>query len=143
MPSRKINTRNFFLRKKDLLDALGLVFLVMRPCRNCAMSSKIYCVSDDSKKCVKCVRFDRDCDLAISLASIKRIHEERMRLKKEVREARAKLSRLKKQLDFLENKEKKMIVTKWKNIDDLKMDEAHFAKFVAKIFELLFDVSFE
>jgi hypothetical protein len=35
-----------------------------------------------------------------------------MRLKKEVREARAKLSRLKKQLDFLENKKKEMIVTK-------------------------------
>ncbi len=36
-----------------------------------------------------------------------------------------------------------MIVTKWKNIDDLKMNEAHFTKFIAKIFELLFDVSFE
>jgi hypothetical protein len=35
-----------------------------------------------------------------------------MRLKKEVRVARAKLSRLKKQLDFLENKKKEMIVTK-------------------------------
>jgi len=96
MPSRKINIRNFFLRKKDLFDALEFVSLVMRPCRNCTMSSKIYCVSNDLKKCVKCVRFSRDCDLAISLASIKRIYEKRMRLKKEVREARAKLSRLKK-----------------------------------------------
>jgi hypothetical protein len=34
-----------------------------------------------------------------------------MRLKKEVREARAKLSRLEKQLDFLEDKEEEMIVT--------------------------------
>ncbi len=68
----------------------------MRSCRNCASSSKIYCVNDNSKKCVKCVRFNRDCDLAISPTSIKRIHEKRMRLKKEVREARAKLSRLKK-----------------------------------------------
>ena len=66
-----------------------------------------------------------------------------MRLKKEVREARAKLSRLKKQLDFLENKEEEMIVTKWKNIDDLEMNEAHFTKFVAKTPKLLFDVSFE
>jgi len=112
MPSRKINTRNSSLRKKDFLDALELVSLVMRSCRNCAMSSKIYCVNDNSKKCVKCVRFDRDYDLAISLASIKRIYEKRMRLKKEVREARTKLSRLKKQLDFLENKKEKMIVTK-------------------------------
>ncbi len=36
-----------------------------------------------------------------------------------------------------------MIVTKWKNIDNLEMNEAHSTKFVAKIFELLFDISFE
>jgi hypothetical protein len=66
-----------------------------------------------------------------------------MRLKKEVREARAKLSRLEKQLDFLEDKEEEMIVTKWKNIGDLEMDEAHSTESVAKTPELLFDVSFE
>jgi len=55
MPSRKINTRNSSFRKKDLFDALDLVCLAMRPCRNCAMSNKVYCVNDDSKKCVKCV----------------------------------------------------------------------------------------
>ncbi len=60
-----------------------------------------------------------------------------------MREACAKLNRLKKQLNFLKDKEKKMIVTKWKNIDDLKINEALFVKFVAKTFELLFDVSFE
>jgi len=96
MSSRKINTRNFSLRKKDLLDALELVSLVIRPCHNCATSSKAYCVNNDSKKCVECVRSNRGCDLTISPVSIKRIHEKRMRLKKEVREARAKLSRLKK-----------------------------------------------
>ena len=117
--------------------------LAMRPCRNCATSSKACCVGDDSKKCVECVRSSRGYDLAISPASIKRIHGERMRLKKEVREARAKLSRLEKQLDFLENKEKEIIVTKWKNIGDLEMDEAHSTKSIAKTPELLFDVSFE
>ncbi len=112
MPSRKINIKNSSLRKKDFLDALKFRFLVMRPCRNCATSSKIYCVNNDFKKCVKCVRSSRDYDLAISSTSIKQIYEKRMRLKKEVREARAKLSRLEKQLDFLENKKKEMIVTK-------------------------------
>jgi len=92
MSSRKINIKNFFLRKKDLFDALKLVSFVMRPCRNCATSSKIYCVNNNFEKCVKCVRFNRDCDLAISLASIKRIYEKRMRLKKEVHEVRTKLS---------------------------------------------------
>ena len=66
-----------------------------------------------------------------------------MRLKKEVREAYTKLSRLKKKLNFLENKKKEMIVTKWKNIDNLEINEAHFIKFVAKISKLLFNVSFE
>ncbi len=112
MSLRKINTRNFFLRKKDLFDALELVSFVMRSCRNCAMSSKVYCVSDNFKKCVKCVRSNRNCDLTIFSTSIKRIYEKRMRLKKEVHETRAKLSRLKKQLDFLEDKKKEMIVTR-------------------------------
>jgi len=61
---------------------------------------------------VKCVRSNRDYDLTISLASIKQIYKKRMRLKKEMRDARAKLSRLKKQLNFLKNKKKEMIVTK-------------------------------
>ncbi len=87
------------------------------------------------------MRSNRDYDLAISSTSIKRIYEKRMRLKKEVREARAKLSRLKKQLNFLENKEKEMIVTKWKNIDDLEMNEARFTKSIVKTSKLLFDVS--
>jgi len=84
----------------------------MRSCRNCAMSSKVYCVNDNFKKCVKCVRLNRDCNLAISFASIKRIYKKRLRLKKKMREARTKLSRLKKQLNFLKDKEKEMIITK-------------------------------
>ncbi len=110
MSSRKINIKNFSSCKKDLFDALDLVCLAMRSCRNCAMSSKVYCVNDNFEKCVKCVRLSRNYDLTILSISIKRIYEERLRLKKEVREARAKLSYLKKQLDFLENKEKEMIV---------------------------------
>ncbi len=82
----------------------------MRSCRNCTMSSKIYCVNNNFKKCIKCVRSNCDYNLTISFASIKRIYEERMRLKKEVRDAHAKLNRLKKQLNFLKNKKKKMIV---------------------------------
>ncbi len=112
MPSRKINIKNSSSRKKDLLDVLGLVCLAIRPCRNCAISSKVYCVDNNFKKYVECVQSNRDYDLAISPTSIKRIHEKQLRLKKEMREARAKLSRLKKQLNFLKDKEKKMIVTK-------------------------------
>ena len=64
----------------------------MRSCRNCAISSKIYCVNNDFEKCVKCVRLNRNYDLAISFISIKRIYEKRLRLKKKVRETRTKLN---------------------------------------------------
>ncbi len=96
MPSRKINIKNFFFRKKDLFDALDSISLAMRSCRNCTMFSKIYCVNNDSKKCVKCVRSNYDYNLTIFFTLIKRIYKKRMRLKKEMRDARAKLSRLKK-----------------------------------------------
>ena len=112
MSLRKINTKNSFFRKKDFFDVLDFVCLAMRSCRNCAMSNKVYCVNNNSKKCVKCVRLSRNYNLTISFISIKRIYEKRLRLKKEMRKAHTKLSRLKKQLNFLKNKEKEMIVTK-------------------------------
>ncbi len=86
--------------------------LAIRFCRNCATFNKVYCVSNNFKKCVKCVQSNRNYNLTILFISIKRIYEKRLRLKKEVREARTKLSRLKKQINFLKNKEKKTIVTK-------------------------------
>jgi len=112
MSSRKINIRNFFFRKKDFFDTLELVFLAIRSCRNCAMSSNIYYVSNNFEKSMKCVRFSRNYNLAISSTSIKRIYNEQLRLKKEVRETRIKLNRLKKQLNFLKDKEKEIILTK-------------------------------
>ncbi len=84
----------------------------MRSCCNCTMSNKTYCVNDDFEKCVKCVRSSCSYNLAIFFALIKRIYKKQMRLKKEVRDAHAKLSRLEKQLNFLKNKKKKMIVMK-------------------------------
>jgi len=68
----------------------------MRSCRNCAISSKTCYVSNNFKKCVKCVRLSRNYNLTISFTSIKRIYKKRLRLKKKMRKARVKLSRLKK-----------------------------------------------
>ncbi len=58
------------------------------------------------------MRSSCNCNLTISFISIKQIYKEQIRLKKEVRNARAKLSRLEKQLNFLKNKKKEIIVTK-------------------------------
>jgi len=51
-------------------------------------------------------------NLTIFFTTIKQIYKKRMRLKKEVRNARTKLSRLEKQLNFLKNKKKEIIITK-------------------------------
>ncbi len=110
MSSKKINIKNSSFRKKDLFDVLNFMCLAMHSCRNCAMSNKVYCVSNNFKKCIKCVRSNRNYNLAILFTSIKRIYKKRLRLKKEMREAHIKLSRLKKQLNFLKDKEKEMIV---------------------------------
>ncbi len=64
----------------------------MRLCRNCTIFSKIYCVNNNFKKCVKCVRSSYNCNLTIFLTLIKRIYKEQMRLKKEMRDAYTKLS---------------------------------------------------
>ncbi len=101
MSLRKINIKNSFFCKKDLFDILDFVCLAMRLCRNCAISSKVYCVSDNFKKCVKCVRLNRDYNLTILSTSIKQVYKKRLRLKKEMRKAHNKLNRLKKQLNFL------------------------------------------
>ncbi len=112
MPSRKINIKIFSFYKKDLFNVLDLLYLAMRSCRNCAISNKTYCVSNNFKKCVKCVQLNRNYNLAILFTLIKQIYKKRLRLKKEVRKTRIKLSRLKRQLNFLENKEKEIIIIK-------------------------------
>ncbi len=66
-----------------------------------------------------------------------------MRLKKEVRDTCAKLSRLKKQLNFLKNKKKEIIVIEQKNINNLKINKIYFVEFVTKFFELLFNILFK
>jgi len=110
MFSRKINIKNSSFCKKDFFNVLDFLCLAMRSCRNCAIFSKTYCVSNNFKKCIKCIRLSCNYNLTISFTSIKRIYKKRLRLKKKIRKAHVKLSRLKRQLNFLENKEKEIIV---------------------------------
>jgi len=110
MSSRKINIKNSSFCKKDLFNVLDLLCLAMHSCRNCAMSNKFYYISNNFEKCVKCMRSSCNYNLTILFTSIKQIYEKKLCLKKEVRKARTKLSRLKRQLNFLENKEKEIII---------------------------------
>ncbi len=58
------------------------------------------------------MRSNCNCNLAIFSTLIKQIYKKQIYLKKEVRNARAKLSQLEKQLNFLKNKKKEIIVIK-------------------------------
>jgi len=82
MSLRKINIRNSSFCKKDLFDALDFVCLAMHFCRNCAISNKVYCVNNNFKKYIKCVRLSCNCNLTILSTSIKQIYEKQLRLKK-------------------------------------------------------------
>ena len=74
---------------------------------------------------------------------LKRIHNERVRMKKEVREARARLQRLEKQLEYLEDKEEELVVTEWRNIHELEEQEKREVPATPSDPALLFDVSSE
>ncbi len=89
---RKINTRNFFSRKKDFFNALSSISLAMHFYCNCIISNKIYCINNNSKKYIKYIQSNYNYNLTIFFVSIKQIYKEQIRLKKEVRNMRPKLS---------------------------------------------------
>jgi len=45
------------------------------------------------EKYTECIRFERDYDLAISLSTLRRIRNKRLRIRNEVRKARVKLAK--------------------------------------------------
>ena len=150
MPPRKVNNRTKAQRKSDLLDSIGPTAAAMRPCKNCVSRGLSCLVGEGSEKCTECIRSQRTCDLAISPVTLKRIHNERVRMKKEVREARirlqnemARVQRLEKQLEFLENQEEELVVSEWRNIHDLEEQEQQPAPVNPSVPDLLFDVSSE
>jgi hypothetical protein len=112
MPSRKINDRNFFKRKKDLLNFVDSLSFAMRPCKRCSSLRKTCTFDEMSKKCICCVKTSKLCDLAISPAKFRRIHKKRLRVRDAIREMKTKLYRLKHQLRQLENEKKEMMLSK-------------------------------
>jgi len=112
MPSRKTNDRNSFKHKKDLFNSVDPLSLAMRPCKRCSSLEKTCFLDEMSKKCICCVGTSKPCDLAISSAKFRRIHNERLRVRDAIREVKAKLYRLKHQLRQLKNKKEVMMLSK-------------------------------
>ena len=71
MFSKKINIRNSSSCKKDLLNALDFVYLIIYLCCNCAISNKAYCVNYNFEKYIKYIRLSCNYNLAILFILIK------------------------------------------------------------------------
>ena len=112
MFSRKVNNRISTQRKKELLKNIDFIAFIMRSCKTCILSHKICRVDEKSEKCLKYIKFDKKCDLTLSSNVLRKIHKERLRVKKKVRETRLKLQHLKRQLKSLKNQKEKMMITK-------------------------------
>ncbi len=110
MSSRKINDRNFFKRKKDLLNFVDSLSLAMRPCKRCSSLEKTCTLDKMSKKCICYVETSKPYDLAISSIKLRRIYKKRLRVRDAIREVKTKLYQLKHQLRQLENKKKEMML---------------------------------
>jgi len=112
MSPRKINDRNSFKRKEDLLNSADSLSLAMRPCKRCSSLGKICTLDETSKKYICCVEASKLCDLTISPAKLRRIHKKRLRVRDAIREVKTKLYRLKHQLRQLKNEEENMMLSK-------------------------------
>ncbi len=112
MPSRKINDRNFFKRKKDLFNFVDSLSLAMRPCKRCSSLEKTCILNKMSKKCIYCVKTNKLYDLAISPIKFRRIYKKRLRVRDAIREIKTKLYQLKHQLQQLKNKKKEIMLSK-------------------------------
>ena len=107
-----------FIRRKSFVVNADPFASAMRFCKNCVASHQSCQMSDTSKKCMSCNASGRFCDLYVPSVVIQRLHRERMKLRKQVRDARAavarenaKLARLKQQFEHIENREEELIST--------------------------------
>ena len=100
----------FFIRRKFFLKMIDFDVDVMRFCRNCFVV-KISCrINNNSKKCVKCVRLSKICDLIfLNIACWKRLKTQRKKLKTNLKKTFVKQQRLFRQLNFVEKKQQTII----------------------------------
>jgi hypothetical protein len=111
MPPRKTNDRNSFKRKKDLLNSVDPLSLVMRSCKRCSSLGKTCTLGETSKKCICCVKASKFYDLTIPPAKLRQIYKKRLRVRDAIREVKTKLYRLKHQLRQLKNKKEEMMLS--------------------------------
>ena len=85
---RKISKRSFKQRASDFFENIGIFKLIMRFCKNCSRSRLSCRVNENFEKCVRCIAVDRRCDLSILSVIIRRIHNEKKRIREKIRKIR-------------------------------------------------------
>ena len=95
----------------------------MRPCKRCASRNLTCLLGESSEKCIECVSSGKSCDLVIPPSKLRRVHKERIRVRNEVREVKAKLYRMETRLRDLENEEEGLVNSEWSVIQSLEDDE--------------------
>ena len=91
MPLRRLST----VRRKELVNNFSPDSLAMRPCASYRANNLSCRLGNKSKKYLEYIRRSLSYDLVISPSIIRRVYRDYLKLLKEVREARARLIRLK------------------------------------------------
>ena len=141
-PRRVTKSRDPRVRRKEL--SASLVVIAMRACTNCKSNPKGCKVGPESDRCLKCVSNGRKCDLVVSPAEIANVEASRKKLWSEIKETQAKLIRLQKLYDKVEERKQQLVERELQNIEELEADEQSAQavnSFVPD--DLLFDVSLE
>ena len=97
-------------RRRQLVLKLGMATLSKRSCKRCKNTPQLCHSGDGSDRCVECVRVGSDCDLSpINIPKWKRLEERRKRLRKERSEAMARVIRMDKEIESIEEDQERMV----------------------------------
>ena len=141
-------TKNFILRRRDLLERMSSERAVMRFCEHCSRLQKKCRVDNEFNRCIECVHLDCKCNLTFLMMKWKRIKTERdcildelLNAHKQMQKIFARATRLQNQFVFLKNKKQTMIERKFWNIVELEKNERKTSE--SSLNDLLFDVFFK
>ena len=96
----------------------------IRTCYNYRNKLNECITGPDSDRCSRCVSNGVKCNLVVSSADIVRLETARKKAWEEIRDTQAKLNRLHKVFERLEEQKQKIAERELKNIEELEADEA-------------------
>ena len=98
--------------------------LSKRCCVRCTQRKSACLTSEDSDRCLECVKRGVDCSLApINVPRWKRLEERRKQLRRELSEAHAKSVRILTELDSIEADQERMVEKEVENLEAQEKEE--------------------